>query len=233
MSANNVSIKSDQSDLLLEYKDEENSTSSSQKLQPPISLDLQHEPSATDSVDTLSLFNLLTNNGKQQECESSEGEDKMVKILIKLLVKSCRIFDVATQKTDNRVSYWRYANPIVALVKQRNETNKDKCMCVDSAVQTGEASNVVSVDDGLVEESTLNDTNESEGNLKTIIEAKKAAANGKTTAETPQTQSRTSLMAKSLIELVNESFGDDNDKVYKFFHVIFFCQSIYNLEFNI
>lgn len=46
-----------------------------------------------------------------------QDEEKLLKVLISILVKSCRIFDVATMKTDSKLSYWRYANPVIAVLK--------------------------------------------------------------------------------------------------------------------
>ncbi|RNA13964.1 hypothetical protein BpHYR1_031328 [Brachionus plicatilis] len=54
-----------------------------------------------------------------------EDEEKMLKVLISILVKSCRIFDVATTKTDSKLSYWRYANPVIAVLKY----NKKRMVC--------------------------------------------------------------------------------------------------------
>lgn len=221
--ANTLTLKSEQSDLLLEYKDDENSTASCR------AINAMDDISSTESVDTLSLFNLLTNNtvnnntnnfrhhqtgsnnsqfsqqAQQQQqmidLMSSEGasDEKMIKMLIKLLVKSCRIFDVATQKTDTRISYWRYANPIVALIKQRSVPTKTKPSVSNAAVQTGEETNNNNNDD----ESTLNDSECND--VKTIIEANKKNNNPNL-----KSQSRSSLLARSIIELVNESIDGDN-----------------------
>lgn len=260
-----------QSDLLLEYKDEENSSSSQQQQQQKQKVSsmaslIEDLSSGDTSMDTLSLFNLLTNS-QRMSASGSEGignesdentDEKMIKLLIKLLVKSCRIFDVATQKTDTRISYWRYANPIVALVKQRNNAGKTteaigKPITVDADVQTealesgnntdyqlqvgeiegGEVEaggdgeeEEVGEGDNVDEESTGNDSIESENNLKTIIEAAKTKneeeeeeeeveneADGQT-ANVIKSQSRTSMLARSIIELVNESLCDD-----KVFHI--------------
>lgn len=256
--ANNLALsKSEQSDLLLEYKDEENPSSICQRPTSAMASLIEDISSTDTSIDTISLFNLLTNTQQHQHqhkkglvdqdnddddddeeeltaVANNNSDDKMVKILIKLLVKSCRIFDVATQKTDTRISYWRYANPIVALVKQRQAASRVKASATDAAIQTYDDGKEEEEGDGVAalaagtgnngdEESTMNDTVESENNLKTIIEANKTTT--KTTVNQEETgrvaegegqsdanvksHSRTSLLAKSIIELVNESLCDE------------------------
>lgn len=215
------SARSEHSDLLLEYRDDENSARCANN-----NNNNNEELSSTDSVDTLSLLNFLTatnnNSNKQRDHDHddengrSSSDDKMIKMLIKLLVKSCRIFDVATQKTDTRISYWRYANPVVALVKQRaasstnaNSNNQSSSAPVvqqqqrvavvkqDAAVQTM-ASIETPPPPTNDDESTLNDTVESDGNVKTIIEADKK--NG--TYLIKSSSSRTSVFARSLVPAI-------------------------------
>lgn len=177
-----------QSDLLLEYRDDEQlSSSASQRHSHAFNLD-EISSATTDSVDTLTLFNLLTNNNKPSQSSSSSrrhpheelisSDEKMIKVLIKLLVKSCRIFDVATQKTDTRISFWRYANPVVALVKQRssNSTKLVRSAMCDAAVQTADDG------DGALDSGDDESAESEDGNVKTIIEANKRSVTKLNTA---------------------------------------------------
>ena len=52
---------------------------------------------------------------------TSDDNEKVLQFLIQVLVKSCRVFDVATTVNKNAVSYWRYANPVVAAFKQEGK----------------------------------------------------------------------------------------------------------------
>lgn len=209
---------SELSNLLLEYQDENNSTS--QNLSSML-LNIE-DIFPIDSIDSLAIFNLLTNSYNQQHIGSpgdsgkESSREKLKKNLIKLLIKSCRLFDVATQKTDTRMAYWRYANPIVALTKQRNLKDLSKINNLDAAVQTCD---IVTNVNNFEEESTLNETNESEKNLKTIIEANKKTNAGDNNFQSseiyPKTQSKKSLLTRSIIELVNESLCDKKVKLIK------------------
>ena len=89
-----------------------------------------------------------------------QDEEKMLKMLIKILVRSCRIFDVATMKTDYKMSHWRYANPIIAMIKF-SKKNKMVCKKISSvAVQTEslpeEEKNLVNIESECMMLSTCN-----------------------------------------------------------------------------
>ena len=63
--------------------------------------------------------------------------EKILNLVIKLLAKSCFMFDVATMKSENEMHYWRYANPLVAACKRtKNAVGYSRKKC-DKAIQTG------------------------------------------------------------------------------------------------
>ena len=105
----NAKLLVDYEEYKHEYEDHEDSTSSS------------------DTQKTLDLFKL---NNKETT------EDKIIKFILKILVKSCRCFDVALSIDEFQSSHWRYANPLIGALK----SNKiPKSMRIESMTQTEES----------------------------------------------------------------------------------------------
>jgi len=205
---------SDYSDLLVDFKDES------------LLLDLKqsqdsNEMDTTESDETSAnkAFNLLKSIDcfyDNEELKSINNE-KLIQFLINIMVKSCRMYDVATVKTDEKMSYWRYANPIVAAFKSRSKASssssssfsltsklknhKNKKQIVDSSTQT------------IQPNSKLNDyyeeTNTSVGteqNQNTVIEAKTfEQSNNKCCQEKKLKEEN--LLTQSIIELISESLS--------------------------
>jgi hypothetical protein len=78
------------------------------------------------STSRLDLIDLNKNKNllKTPQLINSIDDEKIVQFLIKILVKSCRVFDVSTTINDTKFSYWRYANPIVAAYKRAEPSSK-------------------------------------------------------------------------------------------------------------
>lgn len=144
------------------------------------------EPDLSENLNILDLLTLKTSD--QYNNRLLIDDDKILKLLIKMLVKSCRIFDAATTKTDENMSYWRYANPVVAVLKSdhKNETslrlgpNKK----FDISTQTNESTNLN------LEEPVSTTLDSEKTNFRTIIEIDQDK----------------NTIANSIVELVTESF---------------------------
>lgn len=112
---------SDYSDLLVDFKDNAMATESTEQ--------------ATN--DNNANF-ILQNPSKLKSLDN----DKLVQYLIQILVKSCRVFDVATTADGSSMSYWRYANPIVAAYRSSNDAKKQRKSgtqkLVDSSTQASQ-----------------------------------------------------------------------------------------------
>jgi hypothetical protein len=105
----------DYSDLLVDFKDNGSCAESGSKLQEN---------------------NLIMLQSSQLKTLDSE---KLVQYLIQILVKSCRVFDVATSADGQALCYWRYANPIVAAYKTSNGGKRRESeipQLVNSSTQT-------------------------------------------------------------------------------------------------
>jgi hypothetical protein len=95
---------------------------------------------------TLKLFHYFIRNDNNLENITNESNEssrvhnrKILNVLIKLLAKSCGAFDVATMTNPNGdMSYWRYANPLVALCKRTKNAVSLSCLKkkTDQSIQT-------------------------------------------------------------------------------------------------
>ena len=98
---------------------------------------------STSSIDnTIKLFRFIKNdilleNFDYNTSMSKQDSDKILNLLIKLLAKSCGVFDVATtMKSEANMHYWRYANPVVAAFKRtKNAVSLSYLKKCDASVQ--------------------------------------------------------------------------------------------------
>lgn len=169
----------DHTDLLVEYKNESILSLQNSNMTESVLSDSD----LTDS--TLNIFDLLSAPNRL-----SVDDDKLLKILIKMLVKSCRIFDVATNVNEDKISYWRYANPVIAVLK-RNDKKSPILQVENSRQDIG----TQTCDEN--SEDQFSTTQDSE--FKTVIEAKKI--------QKDVFEEKEQDFANSIVELVSESLN--------------------------
>ncbi|CAF0724466.1 unnamed protein product [Brachionus calyciflorus] len=153
---------------------------------------LSDSSSLSDFTDsTNSAFNQLIKSGNQIGYDNFNiDEDKMLKILIKMLVKSCRIFDVATMKNDYKISYWRYANPVIAVLAHGS-----------MRFENIEKKNVETQTCDFREENSI--TLENDPNFRTVIELKQKNRNLEIVSESLE------------LSTLHDDDDDDEDSSFK------------------
>lgn len=128
----------------------------------------------------------------------SSDNDKLVQFLIQILVKSCRVFDVATTVSSSNLSFWRYANPIVAAHRQSSNGQRQiaQLTFTNSSTQTNFDINQSSY-------TTTTNTDQ-----ETVIEAK---CNSKMNASVTRDDSVT--LAQSIMELLSDSLSFNKNRI--------------------
>jgi len=208
----------DYSDLLVDFKDDSLVNDDLNEMESSGS----EEASAGISNKTFNLLKSIDFMIDNEELKSINNE-KLIQFLINIMVKSCRMYDVATMKTDEKVSYWRYANPIVAAYKSRSRNanshfsfasklkNSKKKQQTESSTQTPVQ---LSTDTVMYCEES-NTSFGTEINQNTVIEAKPfptttTSISMNNTVITKQTKEE-NLLTQSIIELISESLSTPVD----------------------
>ncbi len=172
---------SDYSELLVDFKTENTS-----------------DISPNNSMLALCPQSLLLQN---TNALTTEDNDKLVQFLIQILVKSCRVFDVATTVVNDKLSYWRYANPIIAACRQNDNQGRKKSATSNNSTQT------TGFD---IENFSDNNTGTSRTEKTTIIDAsqkiKKLECDGAWTVRQKQ-------FADSVIDLLSDTMSISSGRI--------------------
>jgi len=187
---------SDYSELLVDFRAETYADTCSNKL-----------------VSTLNPQNLLSQHTNVLKLPDN---DKLVQFLIQILVRSCRIFDVATTVENGRLSYWRYANPIIAAYRQNDNTGKIKSRTNSSSTQT--TGDDHELEPYAVHCSDNNTTGTSRTDKLTIIEA--GARNRRPNCSCAGSERQHNL-ADSIIDLLSDKMSISSSRIsYKLKRVV-------------
>lgn len=183
----------DYSDLLVDFRDD--------SLEDTL-VDLESNSDEITAESASRQFSLLRSCDLSDEHLKGINNEKLIKFLVNIMVNSCRMYDAATMKTESKISYWRYANPIVAAFKSKSSKLSSqsatrmrklnaKLTKTDSATQT---TSLIPAD---LEES--NNTSLGTELQNTVIEAKLFQKKIKKKDE--------NLLTQSIVELISESLS--------------------------